>query len=179
MDQNTKRIGLINCVVLLGATIGMLLVTRYASTAAGVMGTVLTGVRPAGGAVELFPHGPAGAGAVREDGNGGIEQIARQRIAFCHGRRATPFRPNGRGNNSSGFSAPSFTALLFLLQAAGAYWPWQKLAPMPPIIADRATLAMALLGLMGLILFLLGKYSSGLARLQGQKLCGRARPTCC
>ena len=41
---------------------------------------------------------------------------------------------------------------------------------MPPIVADRATLAMALLGMFGLILFLLGKYSSGLVRLQGQKL---------
>ncbi len=41
---------------------------------------------------------------------------------------------------------------------------------MGPMIADRATLAMALLGLMGLILFMLGKYSSGLARLKGQKL---------
>jgi regulator of protease activity HflC (stomatin/prohibitin superfamily) len=57
-----------------------------------------------------------------------------------------------------------------VLQAAAAYWPWEKLAAMPPIIADRATLAMALLGLFGLILFLLGKYSTGLARLQEQKL---------
>ena len=37
------------------------------------------------------------------------------------------------------------------------------------VALDKATLAMALLGLFGLILFLLGKYSSGLARLQKQK----------
>jgi membrane protease subunit HflK len=65
---------------------------------------------------------------------------------------------------------PAFATLLFLIQTAGAYWPWQKLAVMPPIITDRAKLAMSLLGLMGMILFLLGKYSSGLARLKGLKL---------
>jgi membrane protease subunit HflK len=68
------------------------------------------------------------------------------------------------------FFIPTCTALLFILQAAGAYWPWQRLAVMPPLITDRAKLAMSLLGLMGMILFLLGKYSSGLARLKGLKL---------
>ena len=43
MDQNTKKIGAINCIVLLGATIGLMLISRFASTAAGIMGTVLTG----------------------------------------------------------------------------------------------------------------------------------------
>jgi regulator of protease activity HflC (stomatin/prohibitin superfamily) len=68
------------------------------------------------------------------------------------------------------FFIPTFSGLLFLLQAAGAWWPWKWLATQPAINADRAKLAMSLLGLMGLILFLLGKYSSGLARLQGLRL---------
>jgi regulator of protease activity HflC (stomatin/prohibitin superfamily) len=68
------------------------------------------------------------------------------------------------------FFIPAFATLLFLIQAAGAYWPWQRLAAMPPIITERSKLAMSLLGLMGMILFLLGKYSSGLARLKGLKL---------
>ena len=42
MDQITKRTGLMNWLVLLGATIGMLLVSRYVSSAAAVMGTILT-----------------------------------------------------------------------------------------------------------------------------------------
>jgi regulator of protease activity HflC (stomatin/prohibitin superfamily) len=41
---------------------------------------------------------------------------------------------------------------------------------MGSIVTERATLAMALLGLFGLILFLLGKYATGLVRLEGQKL---------
>jgi hypothetical protein len=43
MDQTTKKTGLMNWVALLGATIGMLLVSRYVSSAAAIMGTVLTG----------------------------------------------------------------------------------------------------------------------------------------
>ncbi len=42
MEQNAKRIGLMNWIVLLGAAIGMLLVSRFVSSSAGVMATVLT-----------------------------------------------------------------------------------------------------------------------------------------
>src|SRR5208283_4327188 len=65
---------------------------------------------------------------------------------------------------------PVLTGLLFILQAAAAYWPWKAVESMAPIIGSRGPLAMALLGMFGLILFLLGKYSSGLVRLQGQSL---------
>ena len=68
------------------------------------------------------------------------------------------------------FFVPAFTVLLLGLQAAAAYLPWSQMAMMEPFAQDRATLAMALLGLLGLILFLLGKYSSGLAKLEGHKL---------
>jgi regulator of protease activity HflC (stomatin/prohibitin superfamily) len=68
------------------------------------------------------------------------------------------------------FFVPGFTVLLFLSQAAAAYLPWKTLTKLPPLITERATLGMALLGLFGLVLFLLGKYSSGLARLEGQRL---------
>lgn len=43
MEQSAKKIGLINWVVLLLATIGLLMVTRYVSTAAGALGTALAG----------------------------------------------------------------------------------------------------------------------------------------
>jgi hypothetical protein len=43
MDQNTKKTGLLNWLVLLGATVGMLLVSRYVSSSAATMGTILTG----------------------------------------------------------------------------------------------------------------------------------------
>ena len=65
---------------------------------------------------------------------------------------------------------PTFTGLLLLLQICVAYWPWMKLSTLPPFIKERANLAMALTGLAAMVLFLLGKYSSGLARAEGRRL---------
>src|SRR5208283_5458396 len=110
MDQNTKKTGLLNWVVLLCAALGMLLVSRYVSSATAVMGAILTCFGLLVALLSFFHIGLLDR-----------EQFER-------------------------FFIPAFTACLFLLQAAGAYWPWQWLAALPPIIADRAKLAMSLLG---------------------------------
>jgi membrane protease subunit HflK len=169
MDQNTKKIGLINCVVLLAATIGLLLVTRFASTAAGAMGTVLTAF---GLLVALVSYFHMGLLEREQFERMELEELSKSRgsESLFATAGADTFPAKRSREQFERFFSPVFTAMLFLLQAAAAYWPWEKLALMPPIIADRATLTMALLGLFGLILFLLGKYSTGLARLQGQKL---------
>ncbi len=169
MDQNTKRIGLINCIVLFAATIGLLLVTRFASTAAGAMGTVLTGF---GLLVALVSYFHMGLMEREQFERMELEELSKSRgsESLFTTAGADTFPAKRSREQFERFFSPVFTALLFLLQGAAAYWPWEKLALIPPIIGDRATLAMALLGLMGLILFLLGKYSTGLARLQGQKM---------
>jgi regulator of protease activity HflC (stomatin/prohibitin superfamily) len=169
MDNNIKKIGFINGIVLLGATIGMVLVTRFVSTAAGAMGTVLTGF---GLLVALLSYFHMGLVEREQFEKMEIEELSKSRgsQSLFVTAAADTFPARRSREQFERFFCPIFTALLFLLQAAAAYWPWEKLGQMTPIIADRATLAMALLGLMGLILFLLGKYSSGLARLKGQKL---------
>jgi hypothetical protein len=65
---------------------------------------------------------------------------------------------------------PAFTVLLFLAQAGGAYWLWYWLSKVTPTPLNRPTVAMSLFGLFALTLFLLGKYSVGLTRLQGARL---------
>jgi membrane protease subunit HflK len=169
MDQNIKKIGLINWIVLLGATIGMLLVTRFVSTAAGAMGMVLTAF---GLLVALLSYFHMGLVEREQFEKMEVEELSKSRgsESLFATAGADTFPARRSREQFERFFCPVFTAMLFLLQAASAYWPWEKLAQLPPIIADRATLAIALLGLFGLILFLLGKYSSGLARLQAQKL---------
>lgn len=65
---------------------------------------------------------------------------------------------------------PALTGLLFFGQLASAYFPWRYASPVSGVDPGRAPLALALFGFLGLILFILGKYSSGLARLQKQRL---------
>ncbi len=169
MDQNTKRTGLMNWLVLLGATIGMLLVARYVSSAAAVMGTILTGY---GLLVALLGYFHIGLLEREQFEKMEMEELSKSRgsesLFTTSGGDTFPAQRSRQ--QFERFFIPTCTGLLFLLQAAGAYFPWQWLAAQPPIIQDNAKLAMSLLGLMGLILFLLGKYSSGLARLQGLKL---------
>ena len=68
------------------------------------------------------------------------------------------------------YFVPLFTALLFLLEGGAVWWFWRWLGKAGPPKADQALIAMALYALFALILFLLGKYSSSLARLDGQRL---------
>jgi modulator of FtsH protease HflK len=169
MDQNTKRTGLMNWVVLLGAALGLLLISSYLNSAAATMGAVLTVF---GLLVALLSYFHIGLMEREEFEKMELEELSKSRgsESLFVTAAADTFPAKRSREQFERFFIPTCTGLLFLLQAAAAYWPWQKLALIPPLITDRAKLAMSLLGLMGLILFLLGKYSSGLARLKGLKL---------
>jgi len=60
--------------------------------------------------------------------------------------------------------------VLFLLEAGGAWWWWRWVAKQQFLEIKQPLVAMALLGLLALILFLLGKYSAGIARLENHRL---------
>lgn len=169
MDQNTKRTGLMNWVVLLGAAIGMWLISSYINSAAAVMGTILTGF---GLLVALLSYFHIGLLEREQFERMEMEELSKSRgsESLFDTAGADTFPAKRSREQFERFFIPTFTALLFVLEAAAAYWPWERLAVMPPMRTERATLAMSLLGLMGMILFLLGKYSSGLARLQGLRL---------
>jgi modulator of FtsH protease HflK len=169
MDYNAKRIGLMNWIVLLGATIGMLTVSRFVSSSAGVMATVLTGF---GLLVALLSYFHMGLVEREQFEKMELEELSKARgsQSLFADSAADTFSARRSREQFERFVVPGFTALLFVAQGFAAYWPWEKLTTMPALVPDRATLAMALLGLFGLILFMLGKYSSGLARLQNQKL---------
>jgi regulator of protease activity HflC (stomatin/prohibitin superfamily) len=169
MEQNAKRIGLINWVVLLIATVGFLLVTGYVSTAAGILGTAIAGF---GLFVALMSYFQMSLRDREQLERLELEELSKSRgsDSLFAGAGADTFPAKRSRELFERYFIPSLTALLFLLQGAAAYFPWTRAALMPALITAHGTLAMAMLGLMGLILFLLGKYSSGLARLQGQKL---------
>jgi len=66
---------------------------------------------------------------------------------------------------------PAFTTILFLLQAVGAWLLWKWLAQPTVITAFKQPMVtLSMLGLTALILFLLGKFSSTIARLENHRL---------
>jgi regulator of protease activity HflC (stomatin/prohibitin superfamily) len=69
------------------------------------------------------------------------------------------------------FFVPGFCVLLFLLEAGGAYllWRWisKSAATIPP---ERAMAAISFFSIFALLLFLLGRFSVTIARLEGHRL---------
>ena len=66
---------------------------------------------------------------------------------------------------------PGFTVLLFLLEAGGAWLLWRWIAKTTTGIApDRAMASLSLFGIFALLLFLLGRFSVTIARLENHRL---------
>src|SRR6185369_6525431 len=69
------------------------------------------------------------------------------------------------------FFVPGITVLLLLLQSAGAFFIWRWLAKNTTAVnMKQSFLAMLLFGLFALVLFLLGKFSATIARLENHRL---------
>lgn len=169
MEQSPKKIGLVNWLALLVTAVGMVFLSRYVSSAAGVMATILAAF---GLIVALMSYFQMSL-IDREQ----LERLELEELSKSRGSESLfatagedTFPAKRSREQFERFFVPGLTILLFLLQAAAAYFPWIKLPSMPPLVTGNATLAMSFMGLFGLTLFLLGKYSTGLVRLQGQRL---------
>ncbi|MCS7337636.1 MAG: protease modulator HflK [Verrucomicrobiae bacterium] len=68
------------------------------------------------------------------------------------------------------YFVPGFTLVLFLLEAGGAFALNNWLSKVPAAPMRQPTMAMAFFGLFALVLFLLGKFSATLARLENNAL---------
>ena len=69
------------------------------------------------------------------------------------------------------YFVPGFTILLFLAQAAAGWWLWRGLNQAPaPTAGGNALMLASVQGLGALLLFMLGKYVSGVVRLEQNRL---------
>ena len=173
MDQSTKKIGLINWVVLLVSAIALLLISRLVNSATGLMATILAGF---GFLVSLLSYFQARLVEREHFERLELEELSKSRgsASLFETSGADTFPAKRSREQFEKYFVPVFAVLMFLLQASAAFFPWKMAATMPAMTQNQAALgqALALLGLLMLALFLLGKYSAGLVRLQKQKLLG-------
>jgi regulator of protease activity HflC (stomatin/prohibitin superfamily) len=168
MDSHVKRIGLLNWIVLLAAALAMFWISRFVDSATGLMGAILTSF---GLLVALSSYFQMRLEEREHFEKLELEELSKTRGSSIFASADADTFPARRSREQfERYFVPIFTLLLFVLQAAAAYVPWKLLANPSRIQPESARLAMALLGLCGLILFLLGKYASGFARLQKQRL---------
>src|SRR5437667_4384694 len=168
MERNIQPIGIINWCALLVAAVISAILARYASAAAGTAGVAFLVLGFLVAVVSYFQ--------MRLEERERLERLEFDELKKSKGAStlftegADTFPALRSRQQFEKFVIPIFTALLFLLQAGAAWWLWQWLGKASPPKLNAAKMALALYALFALILFLLGKYSSSLARLEGQRL---------
>ena len=169
MERNVKKIGLVNLVVLLCIGVASIALARYSDALAGQAGSIFLGLGFLVIAIGYFQ--------MRLEEAERLEKLEFEELSTSAGKSslfnttdAEVFPARRSREQFERFFVPGFTVLLFLLQAGGAYYLWTWLSNATPLPIKQPTVVMSLFGLFALTLFLLGKYSVGLARLEGARL---------
>jgi regulator of protease activity HflC (stomatin/prohibitin superfamily) len=169
MDRNVKKIGLANLLVLFVVAVAALALALYAKSLSGQVGTIFMGLGLLVLAVSYFQ--------MRMEESERIERMEFDELTRAKGSSslfnvsdAEVFPARRAREQFERFFVPAFTIVLLLLQGAGAWlcWQWLKIPTVTPL--NQPAIAMSLFALFALTLFLLGKYSAGIARLENNRL---------
>src|SRR5262245_5568682 len=172
MERTHQRIGLINAVVLLLVTAAGAVVANYTHSLSGQVAVMFIGLGFLAAAVSYFQMRLEEREQLEKMEFDELTKSARDSALFATGQGETFLARRAREQFEKYF-VPIFTVILFLLQGAGALALWRWLAPSNRdtlVLLREPMIAISVFGLLGLILFLLGKYSTSLARLPNQRL---------
>lgn len=169
MEQKTQKIGLINLLVLLLVGTTAYAVARYGNTLAGMTGVVFMGIGTLVAGISWFQ--------ARLEERERLEKLEFEELtksaassALFNAAETEVFPAQRSREQFERFFVPAFTVLLFVLQAGGALLLWRWLQKIIPTPLEEPTLPGALFGLFALLLFILGKYSTSMARLDRLRL---------
>jgi regulator of protease activity HflC (stomatin/prohibitin superfamily) len=167
-DRNIQRNGLVNLAALLTVGTASLLAARYAGSATGLAAAAFLALGFMVAALSYFQ--------MRLEAREQLEKMEFDELqraksgAALFTADAETFAARRAREQFERFAAPFFTVVLLGLQAGAAWWLWRHLSQTQPPIVARTEITMAFFALFALVLFLLGKYSAGIARLEGQRL---------
>ncbi len=167
MQQNYRITGLINWLSLLAVTALGVALARYASTAAGMVGVTFLVLGFLVAAVSYFQMR---LGAREEFERLEFEELKKAKGESALFADAESFSARRSREQFERYLVPAFSFLLLAMQSWVAVYGWRWATKMGPPVVDKATMAIFFYALFALVLFLLGKYSAGLARLDRQRL---------
>ena len=169
MERKSQQNGLINLLALVLMGAAGLAVAKYGNTLAGLTGIVFLSMGALVAAVSWFQ--------MRLEEREYLEKLEFQELTKSAGSSAlfnaseTEVFPAQRSREQfERFFVPGFTVILFLLQAGSAILLWRWLQKTIPTPLYEPTVPMALFAVFALLLFLLGKYSTSIARLEKLRL---------
>jgi len=170
MERSIQKNGLINLLVLLAVGVAGLGVARYANTPAGQVNILFLGIGVLVAAVSWFQ--------MRLEDRERLERLELDELAKTHSssamfeaKDAEVFPAQRSREQFERFFVPAFTVILFVLQGGGAWllWRWLSRTTTAATVAQPIT-GLALFGVFALLLFLLGRFSATIARLENHRL---------
>ena len=170
MEHNIQKNGLVNLVAAVVIFIAAFVVTCYVNSLAGQACSIFLGL----GVLVAF----AGWFQMRLEENERLEKLEVEELARTKGettlfeaKDAEVFPAQRAREQFEKFFVPGFGLLLFLLEAGGAWLLWRWIAKTTNgVVPDRAMASLALFGIFALLLFLLGRFSVTIARLENHRL---------
>ncbi len=168
MEKNHHKIGLINWIALLLVTIVSVALAKFVNAASALAACFIFGT---GTLVALISYFQTRLEERERFEKLEFDELVKSKSSeSLFSTEADSFPARRSREQFERFFIPAFTLLLVLGQWAMVYWEWKNLRTLIPLVESRATVAISAFGLFALVLFLLGKYSSSLARLEKQRL---------
>lgn len=169
MDRNIQRIGLVNWIVLLGiglANAGF--ATQYSGSVAAQAGAIFLLLAFL---VALVSYFQMRLESREESERLEFEELSKAKDASALFDRDTDsFDARRSREQFEKWFVPAFTIILLLIELGALYFINKLFADPFPIAKERALVTVATYAVFFLALFLLGKYSASLARLEKQRL---------
>src|SRR5271170_2012234 len=170
MDRNAAKNGLVNLVAVGAVFIAALGVTYYAHSLAGQVASLFLGLGALVAFISWFQ--------MRLEENERLEKLEIDELvrgkggsALFEAKDAEVFPAQQAREQFEKYFVPGFGVLLLLLEAGGAWLLWRWISKATGVVPpDRAMPALSLFAIFALLLFLFGRFSVTLARLENHRL---------
>lgn len=170
MERSTRKNGVINLLILLAVSVAGFAVAGVTNSLAGKVSTIFLGIGTLVAAVSWFQ--------MRLEENERLEKLEFDELNRTKGSstlfetKDTEGFPAQRSREQfERFFVPAFTALLLIVEAVVAFLLWRWFSK-NTLVSElkQPTVALALFALFALGLFLFGKFSATIARLEDHRL---------
>jgi membrane protease subunit HflK len=170
VERNSQKNGLVNLMAAIAVAIAAFVVTVFVNSLAGQVASVFLGL----GALIAF----AGWFQMRLEENERLEKLEIEELARSKGdstlfetKDSEVFPARNAREQFERFFVPGFAVLLFLLEAGGAWLLWRWTGKTTSVLdTARAMPALSLFAIFSLLLFLLGRFSVTISRLENYRL---------
>jgi regulator of protease activity HflC (stomatin/prohibitin superfamily) len=170
MERNLQRNGLVNLLTMLALGVAAFGLARYANVLTGQVAAVFLGLGVLVAFVSWFQMRLEERERLEKFE---LDEIARSKSSatLFEGKDSEVFPVQRSREQFEKYFVPGFTVVLLILQGVTAFFLWRWLSQMlaPEPFRDEMV-ALSLFGLLALILFLIGRFSGTIARLENHRL---------